>query len=84
MEGNGQRLMEILSRRLLGGTENNAKTTIEIAGISVKIRTEYLLNTSLENYLYTILLDTWVFLVILIINSENSLYRIKLLLSCTL
>jgi hypothetical protein len=37
---------------LLGGSENTRKFSIKIAGVHAEVRTEYLIYTGLERYLW--------------------------------
>lgn len=44
---------EVLFRQFLGETEENQKTAMKIAGVPIEIRTQHLLNASLQYYRYT-------------------------------
>jgi hypothetical protein len=52
-KGSGRVLIDILSRNFLEGTRiNDEKASIKITGVPVEIRTEHLLNSSLERHRY--------------------------------
>jgi hypothetical protein len=54
LEGSGHGLLEVLPLHIHRDTEKKThKKTVRIAGAPAKIRTEYLLNTSLERYRFT-------------------------------
>jgi hypothetical protein len=55
-KGDDRDLIEVLSRHLPGGTEENYETSVRIASVPAEIRTEHIPNTSLERYRYTNLL----------------------------
>jgi hypothetical protein len=49
-EGSGRGLIEVLPRDLPGGTKENHKKPVRIAGVPVKIRTKRLPNISLDQW----------------------------------